>query len=403
MRGLRLTFPPCQGGTEGGSQPSVTPGTHVQGATDVWSTRIFSSLNPDHRPPPTMPRSPRILQVCNVGQITGGTAACAWTLTRALPEAAHAVLFRSAISAETRQAFAGCTVQSLAELSQTGQAPTSFLRRFQPDLIVLHNTPRGHSPLEKLQLSRLHPRPHVLQYLHSVITPAEADQTVCCSAWLGARYQQSPGSVLLQGVPRPPVSAEKDSRRRSSSSWTPRETVVGRLCTPTARKWPGELIDLYARLASGAPRIHWEFVGCPEQLQKPLRLACRDRARFLPASPAARSHLWKWQAMLYHHPTLTESFGRTVAEAMRCGCIPIVDHLGGFREQITAGTGFLCRNLDSFAAALEAVQSRTTQARLSRGARQHAETHFSIAAFRRRLLALLQSRTGTEKPTTVSD
>ena len=107
--------------------------------------------------------------------------------------------------------------------------------------------------------------------------------------------------------------------------------------------------------------------------------------------------------MLYHHPTLTESFGRTVAEAMRCGCIPLVDHRGGFREQIAAGTGFLCRKLDSFAAALDAVQSRTTQARLSRSAQQHADARFSIAAFRRRLLALLQSRTGTEKPTTVSD
>lgn len=47
----------------------------------------------------------RILQVCNVGQITGGTAACAWTITRALPWAQHTVAFLSPVSGDTREAF----------------------------------------------------------------------------------------------------------------------------------------------------------------------------------------------------------------------------------------------------------------------------------------------------------
>ena len=329
--------------------------------------------------------SPRILQVCNVGQITGGTAACAWTLTRAFPEAAHTVLFRSRISADTRQAFAGCTIHSTTD---PVQSLPNVVRDVRPHLLVLHNQARGlaaipHTvPGEPCQ-------PLILQYMHSAITPAAAHRTVCCSGWLARRCGLPASAVLLQGVPRPPKPANRTERDASARTTRQRELVVGRLCTPARRKWPEDLPEFYSRLARQAPHVRWEFVGCPPDLQPALAAACRQRVRFHDAGRDARSHLWRWDTLLYHHSALTESFGRTVAEAMRCGCIPVVDDRGGFREQIVPGTGFLCPGPDDFTAALHSMAAPAARQSLSRAARLHAEQRFSIAAFRQRLLTIV--------------
>ena len=108
--------------------------------------------------------------------------------------------------------------------------------------------------------------------------------------------------------------------------------MIGRICTPQQKKWPNDVDEFYGRLADSYPQIRWEFIGCPTELQSRLSTVCHGRTTFLPAGWGARSRLWNWDALLYHNPQVTESFGRTVAEAMRAGCIPIVDDRGGFRE-----------------------------------------------------------------------
>jgi len=90
--------------------------------------------------------------------------------------------------------------------------------------------------------------------------------------------------------------------------------------------------------------------------------------------------------LLYHHPTLTESFGRTVAEALRAGCIPIVDRRGGFREQIPAGGGFLCDTRDHFLAALAAISSPAARRQIARAGQTHADDRFALRRFARDLL-----------------
>ena len=67
----------------------------------------------------------RLLQVCNVGRIVGGTAACAWSITRAFPDLEHHVAFLSSITDETQRGFAGTHVCIAASRSRTISFVTS--------------------------------------------------------------------------------------------------------------------------------------------------------------------------------------------------------------------------------------------------------------------------------------
>ncbi|WP_437230992.1 glycosyltransferase family 4 protein [Planctomicrobium sp. SH661] len=321
----------------------------------------------------------RLVQICNVGNICGGTAACAWSITRALRQYEHVVLFLGRPTPETIERFAP------VEVSQIRQVDDVQLDRFRPDLVILHNTSASHAGKIRSCLT--------LQYLHSACFPAEADRTVACSRWLASRYTtQFP--VLRQPVPYPPLLEEHHAAETRHFDDV---LTIGRLCTPRRQKWPTACVPFYSELADRFPQVNWEFVGCPADMQGALMKACHGKARFFPAGWDARRHLRQWHALLYHHPTLTESFGRTVAEAMRAECIPIVDHRGGFCEQIVAGeTGFLCESIEQFAAAIESLQDPARRWSMALAARRQAEERFSFRAFEttfRRLL-IEWTRTG---------
>ena len=311
-----------------------------------------------------------LLQVCNVGNICGGTAACAWEITRALPTSRHTVAFLSTPTDQTRTAFADCHIGTWKNVA------AAEVRRLNPDVVVLHNTPSNRC--ESLEA------PLTMQYLHSRITPAPADVTVACSRWLQDQYpRDAVDGVLYQPASVTPPQDHRDVRPLRD------RIVVGRLCTPSARKWPREMIPIYRRLAGEHPDIEWEFVGCRRELTSELSQACGGRAAFHTPGPAARQRLWNWDAVLYHHSQLTESFGRIAAEAMSAGCIPIVNDRGGFREQITEECGFLCDGEDAFSAALKQLQDGSKRRQLARRSRVIAHKRFSQTAFAARFRALL--------------
>ncbi len=224
----------------------------------------------------------------------------------------------------------------------------------------------------------------VMQYVHSHGQRAGADVTVFCSEWLKKTYHPKAGPVLWQAVPTPERPLMTESRTLRD------ELVIGRLCTPTRRKWPEELVSFYETIARQVPEARWEFVGCPEPLHQPLQQACRGRVRFFSAAWNRRRLFWNWDVLLYHHPDLVESFGRTVAESMRAGCVPVVEDQGGFREQIVSGTGYLCQRRADFAAALRRLRHRSEWLRFSRRAQAHGNDRFSIRSFSLRLREQMQ-------------
>jgi hypothetical protein len=313
----------------------------------------------------------RLLQVCNVGRIAGGTAACAWTITRALPDVEHHVHFISQPCPETERAFSGCRVTARRPIDP------DQLAQAEADVVILHNLSPRDWPAASLP---------TIQYVHSAGARASADVTAYCSRWLAGQCGGGDEArVLYQAVPKPvptPMAEHRPLREH---------LVVGRLCTPSPRKWPPETIGFHERLAGRFPRVQWEFVGCPGPIQEDLLQACRGRAEFIDAGWSARGRLWNWDALLYHHPHLTESFGRTCAESMRAGCVPVVDRRGGFVEQVTPETGFLCGSEAGFVQAIAALQAAGLRRRMSRSAVAHADRAFSLQRFRSDLLRLLRS------------
>jgi hypothetical protein len=310
-----------------------------------------------------------LVQVCNVGQICGGTAACAWTIRKALPNWRHTQLCLSTASPEMRSAFQGTLLRDVSRLDNR------LLAELRPDLLILHNTSPG-----RVQ-GALSCR--TLSYLHSAGIRQSADATLACSQWL-ARQQPHATQTLYQPVPIAPRPDRARSRHLDDS------LVLGRICTPTMQKWPAEAVSLAERISTQFPGVRWELVGCPETLQAAWQAACQGRVRFLPAGWDARRHLWNWDVLLYHHPRLTESFGRTAAEAMRVGCIPVVDARGGFLEQMTSGeTGFLCGNQDEFLLAIEVLHDRAARRRMSRQAKSAADQQFSLRTFAQRFYEIL--------------
>ncbi len=336
-----------------------------------------------------------LIQVINVGQIVGGTAACAWSVTRALPDVQHSLVSLSPISRETQTAFAPVPIRSLAggNLSQFEAALCEQVRQIrdageQPQLL-LHNT---HA---RWQLARW-PCP-TLVYAHSHTSLVKAHQLVVCSHWLKKQARLA-GTVLWQGVPDP-----HDIPPPVGSPITPPAGAfrVGRLCTPTVKKFPAELIPLYAHWAKQFPQIWWEFVGCPTLRQPALKEACRGHISFHPAGWSARHWLCEWDAWLYTQPAIHESFGRVLAEAMLAGTFPICDAQGGFCEQFPPLNDFpatarilrqrgQCHSPADFSDDLDWMITQPTPCRSLRQALQsHARQHFSLPAFATRLKNLL--------------
>ncbi|MFV0445865.1 MAG: glycosyltransferase [Planctomycetaceae bacterium] len=313
-----------------------------------------------------------LLQVCNVGNICGGTAACAWSITRALDGWTHSVLSLSPPTAETAHAFAPVNIEQRSMITRRE------VLQLKPDVVLLHNTAAS-----RVQTSL---GVFTMQYLHSRIEPARADVTVACSQWL--RTQFSP--EIVDGVLYQPVHGPFAGNGAADDALAGPFTV-GRICTPHRKKWPSELIPLYAHWAERHPQVTWEFVGCPADLQVRLHRACRSQAAFWPAEWSARRHLLRWNALLYHHPSLTETFGRTVAEALQASCIPIVDDRGGFREQLERGGGYLCRTMTDFDVALIDLQQAPQHNRLSQRAREIGHARFSGPAFATRFQQLLRT------------
>jgi len=309
-----------------------------------------------------------LLQVCNVGQIVGGTAACAWSITRGFPDAKHSVAFLSRVEGVTQNAF------QPHETHHWSHCTSKAIQQINPDLVILHNVSSENASLWSGAFT--------IQYVHSAGRRLPADQTIYCSRWLAEQCRAESKSVVWQGVPRPPQPAQP--RRK-----IPGRLRIGRICTPSARKWPDCLPAFYTPLASQHPHVDWDFVGCPPAMQPALYSACQGRATFLHAAWLARSHVWEWDALLYHHPTLTESFGRTLAEAARAGCIPIVDARGGFIEQLDVIGGRSCRTALDFSNAITDFADPESRLRLSKSVQQLANEQFSLSAFRKRLGSLI--------------
>lgn len=318
----------------------------------------------------------KLLSVANVGTLLGGTGACCYSCVKSLPDWQHAVVFLSTVEDFTRQQF-GCEVRQETRITQ------QLIDEVKPDVILFHNTSPDRFP------ERLPDDCVAVYYQHSAFHSCRearrrCDVSLAVSHHLARQTNLRQDFILYQPVPKPPAG-----ERRAVLTF-------GRICTPNRMKWRG--VDrFYSKLGSSLDSLEfvfgdpvtarWDFVGAPDDFPEHARFS----GEFHPAAWDARRLLSEWTAMLYHHPTVSESYGRTVCEAQRAGCIPIVDRRGGFVEQIGHGkTGFLCDSVNEFAEAVRTVAKGEHSIDIA-AMQKAADERGSLAAWRRNFLAWVES------------
>ena len=349
-------------------------------------------------------RSKRLLQVVARPEILGGGVSCAWSICQALPDWEHSVWFctSGSIPAHTRAALAGHRLHAAAVHT------AAALRDAAPDAVLMHNTTATAFPpaiLEALEgvegvegaadLAGSPGGPPALYFWHGSYgalgdcapLAAACRRQFAVSAHLARQLPLPEAAVWHQPVPAPPMPMQPAPAEPQGHE---APLAVGRLCNPREENWPAEICDFYRGLAARRPGVRWEFVGCPEALQEPLAVACGGGATFHPASQAARSLLWRWDAMLYESTAVTHAYGRVVCEAQQAGCVPVVDARGGFVEQIEDGrTGFLCATPDDFPAALAALAPLPARRAIAAAARLAGSARGSCERWRERFLAVV--------------
>jgi hypothetical protein len=277
----------------------------------------------------------KVLQVCNVASMTGGTANCAWSITKALPDMRHRVHFLGrTIPDSVSAAFSGC------ELTGGHKIDSEILSSV--DLAIFHNT--GPNLFPQYIPDNL----ATVYYQHSAFPAAAGIRKRCSkvfsvSKWLAKECGLKDSDVLHQPVPIPPTR----------DKWPENERIrVTRFCTPNPQKWDEkDVLPFYRQLFTKIPDVDWTFVGAPHPVEMKLRNIAAEAiatVTFEDASHGQRSILHT-SDVLIHHSSVTESYGRTICEAQRCGCYPIVDNRGGFVEQIENRlTGALCDHESDF-------------------------------------------------------
>lgn len=318
----------------------------------------------------------RLMQFCNLANVVGGTGACGWTITRCFPDWEHGVYFRSGCSPspDTMLAFQGCHV------FLNHVTPEEAIEQFKPDVLIFHNISETVIP------QALPAGVPTIFYQHSALKQFEIfrerfDVAFCVSKHLAKQAKFDERFVLYQPVPVPPLGGIRNHLK------------VGRICTPNSGKWQAEdLLPVYEHLGPRFPELRYEFVGCPENVREKLVEILGDRAEFANASWVARQKFNEWGMMVYSS-SIEESYGRTVCEAQRAGCVPIVSRRGGFIEQVAQSPtdGFLCDSPEEFGDAVQAVLESPPDRNLMAA---RATNRGGLGVFREAILATLEALTG---------
>lgn len=318
--------------------------------------------------------------VNNVSEVCGGTIQCSASMCKALPDFERRVFSFSHEFGPVAQEVFGPGVEL-----RNGLDASQVVTDFQPDVVVWHNTHADRIPDKPLAGAL---QVYVAHSAHSSLRDAarKCHVTICVSKWLARKVGLSESTVLYQPVQPPERFLGFDSHAALMR--------IGRLCTPTAKKWNlDEMAPYYAALSAEFPdQLCYEWVA-PPRLHADLRerfVGCISDRTIKPDYLAPK-RLWFWEAMLYTS-SLEESYGRTVCEAQMSHCVPIVNRRGAYPEQIEHGvTGFL---VDSPKDAVEAVRVLTNgdeYIRMSSAAALSAEMRSGLPAWREQFLNRLSN------------
>jgi hypothetical protein len=323
----------------------------------------------------------KFLFVNNVACLVGGTAQCTLSMVKSFPDCEHHILaLAGEFSAEDKQLFgSNCTLV-------TGPRVARYLSENHFDVICYQNSRIDDIPHQP-------PQGTLCVYIaHSPAAPVrlvpERVQKFCVVSEFLKQKLKCDWPVIHQPVqkPTPYASVGTDWCRHQRKSG---KLVIGKLCTPNNQKW--KLADFIESLlaidSDNRYQKAFHFVGAPQIAIDAITSHVESPMHFSPPSPHARGYLCEWDVLLTA-TSIEETFGRTVREAQRAGCVPVVSRIGGFVEQITDGTtGMLCEDTRHFVTSCDHV--RLWRDKFRSDCMYAGDRDGSLATFRTNFLNLL--------------
>lgn len=180
--------------------------------------------------------------------------------------------------------------------------------------------------------------------------------------------------------------ADRGITPRPAAAREPIVVTIARITRETLRI---KGLDLLRAAAWRLPQVRFVLIGagqasaeaefdrdCPPNLQ---RVGWQDQQQIVG---------WCSRAKVYLQPSLTESFGAAVAEAMLCGAIPVVSRRGALPE-VVGDCGIYIEDLCSDAVAGAVSRGLAVRNGVGAAARERILTHFSYERRRAGLEAAL--------------
>lgn len=163
-----------------------------------------------------------------------------------------------------------------------------------------------------------------------------------------------------------------------------KEFLIATVATLNKNKGIQYLLRALPQVKAEFPGVRLEIIGdgaYKRALQKEVKkLKLKDYVKFTGFAPDVKKYLTKFD--LYVQPSLSESFGLAMAQAMNVGLPVVASAVGGMTEVVTDGkSGLLVEpaNSKALAAAILALLRQPAKARrMGKAARQEAQTRFNL-------------------------
>lgn len=168
----------------------------------------------------------------------------------------------------------------------------------------------------------------------------------------------APATVIYNAVDTSRFLFSDGERKNSALTVTQLDTVLD---------YRLKGIDVFMKAAANMPDTSFELIGIRGPALEYALLEAKDLTNVLIVEgPVEFAHLLdKYHtASAYCQLSMDESFGVATAEAMSCGCIPVVSQVPSL-EEVTGGTGHVVsrENIDEVCTAIRATFTAPTEAR----------------------------------------
>lgn len=138
-------------------------------------------------------------------------------------------------------------------------------------------------------------------------------------------------------------------------------------------------VDLILKIAKKHLNLQFTIVGLSKELQQQFSLT--KNIRLLPFTKKHTLKKLYQEHQYYFQLSINEGFGCSLAEAMLCGCIPIVSNSGALPD-VSGNIGFLVkhRSLSDLEKTIKKALflSEEEKTELSKQSREHIAEHFSL-------------------------